>query len=173
MRRPEQLDLQDDPGFMPEMIIPDLELDLDDSDIQSSHRTSSRGTSVLSSKRSRKSSHTSDELDESVLGLMIPSSQGTRNSGARGGFDLPMSDPVLPPSDHGLVLQGTDDAFFPDLDFNFDEEGGLVDKDALRGSTSRDAVAGPLKQRRSTSAGRRGSEEAGGTLQGDVSTQAC
>ena len=170
MRRPEQLDLQDDPGFTPEMIIPDLELDLDDSNIESSHRTSSRGTSVLSSKRSRKSSHTSDEFDESVLGLRIPSSQGTRNSGVRGGFDLPMSDPILPPSDHGLVPQGTDDAFYPDLDFNFNEEGGLVDTDALRGSISRDAVAGPPKRRRSASAGRRESEAASKTLQGDVST---
>ena len=80
------------------------------------------------SAKSNQSSHSSNQDGEdSVLGLVIPSS-GSGNAGGIGGFTIAESEGTSARKDT-RPADGVNDeeGFFPDVDFNFDAEGNLVE----------------------------------------------
>ena len=116
---------------------------MDLSALGSSTEGSSKTVSILS-MQSPPSSRSSDKQEEqSLLGLEIPTSD-TGHAGDIGGF-------TLPGSDHGSDQRATrprdtlleeEEGFFPDVDFDFDAEGNLIDRAAqqraLRGEARPD-----------------------------------
>lgn len=119
--RPEQLVLQDDPAFLPEFDLPNLDLDL--SIFEASTLGSSKRTSIMSAKSNQSSQSSNPNGEDSVLGFVAPSS-GSGDAGI-GGFIFAESDgPVV-----GRDTRPSDDAdgFYPDVDFNFDAEGNLIE----------------------------------------------
>ncbi|KAL9044258.1 MAG: hypothetical protein Q9214_002591 [Letrouitia sp. 1 TL-2023] len=120
--RPEQLVLQDDPAFHPEMQFPDFDLSaLDVSANGSSHRSS------ILSPYSQQSSHSSQGRVESTLGLVIPTSD-TGDAGDFGGLILPSSEhgSVRPSAGIGRVFDDEEDGFELDPGFTIDVDGNLI-----------------------------------------------
>ena len=126
---PEQLVLQDDPAFFPDFILPSLDTDL--FALGSSTEGSSKRASILSAQSHQSSQSSIREGEQSLLGLVIPTSE-TGIAGDLGGF-------VLPESERGSFQRTTrpgdttleeEEGFFPDVDFEFDAEGNLIDRAA-------------------------------------------
>ena len=123
--RPDQLILQDDPAFIPDIFLPGLDLDLSVLDISTNE--SSIRSSLLSpySKYSSVSAHKGDA--GSMLGLIIPTSD-TGGVGDLGGFILPQehrsSDQRVPRL--GGLLEDEDEGFNLDPGFTVDADGNLL-----------------------------------------------
>lgn len=118
--------IEDDPAFLPDLGLPDLDVDLSALDIStdgSTHRSS-----VLSphSQRSSLSSH--QDPEGSMIGLVIPSS-GTGGAGDIGGFMLPSDNMSSAQRKANLsgILAGEDEDFDIDPGFRFDAEGNLIE----------------------------------------------
>ncbi|KAL8848930.1 MAG: hypothetical protein Q9221_006088 [Calogaya cf. arnoldii] len=123
--RPDQLVLEDDPAFVPDMVLPGLDFDLANLDLSTD--ASSKRSSILStqSHRSSISSHHSNE--ESMLDLVIPSSSDG-GVGGLGGFIVPSSDraSVRPSAAAGDLSREAEDDFNLDPGFIFDNDGNLI-----------------------------------------------
>lgn len=128
--RPDQIMLQDDPAFLPELAFRALDIDLSALDLSSdavSHDSS------LMSRRSLLSSQSSHgELEGPHLGLVIPTSD-TGGAADFGGFAIPSDndDPAQRGSRlGGPIFGGDEEGFLPDVDFEFDAEGNVVELNA-------------------------------------------
>ena len=121
--------LQDDPAFLPDFALPNLDFDLSGLDL--SGDDSSRRSSILSphSLRSSQSSHA--EGDESMLGIIIPSSSAG-GSGQIGGFILPDDNlsSVHRRERLGRLLDDEDEGFNIDPGFSIDADGNLIEERA-------------------------------------------
>lgn len=128
--RPDQIMLQDDPAFLPELAFRALDIDLSALELSSdatSHRSS------LMSQRSQVSSQSSgQDIQEPHLGLVIPTSD-TGGIGDVGGFVIPGDDGDSAhrgrrPGDN--IFERDEEGFLPDVDFEFDAEGNVVELNA-------------------------------------------
>lgn len=122
--------LQDDPAFLPDLALPGLDIDLSALDISTDD--SSRRSSILSlhSQRSSFSSHAG--ADESLLGLVIPSSY-SGGAGNLGGFILP--DERFSSAQRSLRIgrlldDDDDEGFNNDPGFTIDADGNLIEERA-------------------------------------------
>ena len=119
--------LQDDPAFLPDFALPGLDFDLSALDL--SGDDSSRRSSILSphSMRSSQSSHL--EADESMLGLIIPSSSAG-GAGDIGGFILPDENlsSIQRSERLGRLLVDEDEGFNIDPGFSIDADGNLIEE---------------------------------------------
>ncbi|MCJ1249630.1 hypothetical protein MMC30_006856 [Trapelia coarctata] len=123
--RPEQLVLQDDPAFLPELDLPNLDMDF--SLFEVSTQGSSKRTSIMSAKSNQSSQSSHQEGEDSVLSLVIPSS-GSGNAGGIGGFTIAESEGTSARRDtRPADAVNDEEGFFPDVDFNFDAEGNLIE----------------------------------------------
>lgn len=126
---PDQLMIQDDPAFLPDFAVPRLEIDLSALDISTDE--SSRLSSILSphSQRSSLSSH--PDADESMLGLIIPSS-ASRGAGDLDGFILPGNNMSSAPRNASLGRfledEDEDEGFNLDPGFSIDADGNLIEE---------------------------------------------
>lgn len=124
--RRDQLVLEDDPAFLPDFALPGLDIDLAALDISTDD--SSRRSSILSphSLLSSQSSHAG--ADESMLGLIIPTSD-TGGAGDLGGFVLPEASfsSAQRRANFGRLLDDEDEGFNVDPGFTFDAEGNLIE----------------------------------------------
>ncbi|KAF1989141.1 hypothetical protein K402DRAFT_418955 [Aulographum hederae CBS 113979] len=126
--QPEQLLLQDDPAFLPDDLqrLGKLNLDILDEEAALSLGRSSQMSGTLSPMTPYGSQ------DGSVGGLIIPTSD-TGDVGAFGGFNL-LGDDVFgtsasrPKGD--LFAHEEDDGFLPEVDFDFDADGNMIQLDA-------------------------------------------
>ncbi|KAI4176877.1 MAG: hypothetical protein LQ343_000734 [Gyalolechia ehrenbergii] len=123
--RPDQLILEDDPAFVPEMVLPGLDIDLAALDISTD--ASSRRSSLLSPHSQRTSLSSQGASDESALGLIVPSSEGG-DAGELGGFILPSSEhaSVRRSAGAGDMFVGAEDDFNLDPGFMFDDDGNMI-----------------------------------------------
>lgn len=139
---PDQLVLEDDPAFVPDMVLPGLDIDLAALDIATD--ASSRRSSILSPHSQRTSLSSQHTTDESALGLVIPSSDG---GGAvdMGGFIIPSSEHASIRGSAGMggLLGEVEDDFNLDPGFMFDNDGNMIDTGE---------VAPPLQDRPAASA---------------------
>ncbi|KAL8832062.1 MAG: hypothetical protein Q9170_005029 [Blastenia crenularia] len=128
--RPNQLMLEDDPAFVPDMILPGLDIDLRALDISTD--ASSHRSSILSPRSQRTSLSSEQASDESALGLVIPSSDGG-GAGGLGGFVVPSSDQASVRRSAGVgdPFGELEDDYNLDPGFMFDNDGNLID-DALQ-----------------------------------------
>ncbi|KAL8723125.1 MAG: hypothetical protein Q9225_000529 [Loekoesia sp. 1 TL-2023] len=124
--RPDQLILEDDPAFVPDMVLPGLDIDLAALDISTD--ASSRRTSILSPHSQRTSLSSQHTSDESALGLIIPSSEGG-GAGDLGGFIVPSSEQASVRRSAGVnyLFGEAEDDFNLDPDFMFDNDGNMID----------------------------------------------
>lgn len=128
--RPEQLLLEDDPSFLPDLALAPFDFDL--STFEASLTAESPLTS-LSPHTPTTSSGTA--FGGPVGGLVIPTSD-TGAVGDIGGF--------IVPGDDGLgaaAAPGDDEGFLPEADFSFDAEGNLLDF-SVAGAAPRPSVPG-------------------------------
>ena len=132
--------IQDDPGFLPDLALPGLDIDL--SVLYISTDDSSRRSSILSPHSQRSSLSSQGEADLSVLGLVIPSSSGA--AGDLGGFILPDENVSSAQRNAriGRLLDDEDEGFNIDPGFTIDAEGNLVEE---RTPQSGAAPAGPMR----------------------------
>ncbi|KAL8773469.1 MAG: hypothetical protein Q9209_001573 [Squamulea sp. 1 TL-2023] len=123
--RPDQLVLEDDPAFVPDMILPGLDIDLGNLDISTD--TSSHRSSLLSEQSRRSSLSSQHDADESMLGLVIPSSD-EGGAGGLGGFTVPSSGraSIRPSAGAGDLIPEAEDDFNLDPGFIFDHDGNLI-----------------------------------------------
>ncbi|KAL8732405.1 MAG: hypothetical protein Q9166_002803 [cf. Caloplaca sp. 2 TL-2023] len=123
--RPDQLVLEDDPAFVPDMVLPELDFDLAALDLSTD--ASSNRSSVLSVQSHRTSLSSQHNADESMLGLVIPTSD-EGGAGDLGGFVVPSSDRTSVPRSAAAddFLREAEDDFNPDPGFIFDNEGNLI-----------------------------------------------
>ncbi|KAL8763177.1 MAG: hypothetical protein Q9184_000980 [Pyrenodesmia sp. 2 TL-2023] len=135
--RPDQLVLEDDPAFVPDMVLPGLDIDLAALDIATD--ASSRRSSILSPRSQRISLSSQQTSDESALGLVIPSSDGG-GAGEMGGFIIPSSEHASVRGSAGMggLLGEVEDDFNLDPGFMFDNDGNMIDTGE---------VAAPLQDR--------------------------
>ena len=126
---PDQLIVQDDPAFLPELALPGLDIDLSALDISTDD--SSRRSSLLFPPSQLSSVSSTHESDESMPRLIIPSS-GTGGGGSIGGFILPGDDRNSAQRTSRLrsILGEEDEGFDLDPGFTFDEQGDIVFNDA-------------------------------------------
>ena len=121
----DQLMIQDDPAFLPDLALPGLDVDL--SALAISTDGSSRPPSILSQRSQRSSLSSGHEPDDSMLGLIIPSS-APGGSGGIGGFQAHSG---IASSTRGSLgvghLPDNDEDFNIDLGFGFDEEGNMFE----------------------------------------------
>lgn len=117
----------DDPAFLPDLALPGLDIDLSALDISTGD--SSRRSSILSPHSQRSSLSSQAEADESVLGLVIPSSY-SGGAGDLGGFILPgeHANSAQRSARIGRLLDDEDEGFNIDPGFNIDAEGNLVEE---------------------------------------------
>ncbi|MCJ1384907.1 hypothetical protein MMC17_008025 [Xylographa soralifera] len=126
--RPNQLVLQDDPAFLPDIDLPNLDLDL--SLFENSTQGSSHRTSIMSASSHQSSRSSTKDGEASILGLLIPTSD-SGNAGGIGGFQLAKSGSNATEIDHGIAdVFPEEQGFFPDVDFNFDAEGNMIELEA-------------------------------------------
>ena len=119
MRRPDQLVLQDDPAFLPDFDLLDLDLDL--SLLEASTQGSSQRSSIMSGHSHQPSRSSNVDEGRAMADLIIPSSS-SGNVGEIEGFVLPESE-----GGRGVNIIDEDGGFFPDVDFNFDAEGNFIE----------------------------------------------
>lgn len=124
---PDHLILHDDPAFLPDFALPGLDIDLSALDISTDN--SSCRSSILSphSQRSSLSSH--PDADESMLGLIIPTSD-TGGAGDLGGFILPgeNASSAQRSARLGRLLDEEDEGFNLDPGFTIDADGNLIEE---------------------------------------------
>ncbi|KAL9602026.1 MAG: hypothetical protein Q9219_002135 [cf. Caloplaca sp. 3 TL-2023] len=122
--RRDQLILDDDPAFVPDMVLPGLDIDLAALDITTD--ASSRRSSLLSPHSQRTSLSSQQASDESAFGLIIPSSEG--GAGDLGGFVIPSSEQasVQRSAGAGDPFGEAEDDFNLDPGFMFDNEGNII-----------------------------------------------
>ena len=124
---PDQLVIHDDPAFLPDLALPGLSIDLSTLDISTDG--SSRRSSILSphSPLSSLTNHT--EADDSMLGLVIPSSHSGA-AGDLGGFILPAENLSSAGRNARIVrlLDDDDEGFIHDPGFTIDADGNLVEE---------------------------------------------
>lgn len=120
---PDQLVLEDDPAFLPDF--PGLDINLAALDISTSE--SSRRSSILSPHSLRSSLSSHKDSDESMLGLIIPTSD-TGGVGDFGGFDLAGDDraSVRPSPRLRSLLEDEEEGFNLDPGFTIDADGNVV-----------------------------------------------
>ncbi|KAL9029451.1 MAG: hypothetical protein Q9196_002310 [Gyalolechia fulgens] len=123
--RPDQLILEDDPAFVPEMVLPGLDIDLSALDISTD--ASSRRSSLLSPHSQRASLSSQGTSNESALGLVIPSSEGG-GAGELGGFVALSSEQasVRRSAGAGDLFVEAEDDFNLDPGFMFDNDGNMI-----------------------------------------------
>ncbi|KAL8938250.1 MAG: hypothetical protein Q9211_003297 [Gyalolechia sp. 1 TL-2023] len=123
--RPDQLILEDDPAFVPEMVLPGLDIDLSALDIFTD--ASSRRSSLLSPHSQRASLSSQGTSNESALGLVIPSSEGG-GAGELGGFVALSSEQasVRRSAGAGDLFVEAEDDFNLDPGFMFDNDGNMI-----------------------------------------------
>ena len=126
MSSPDQLILHDDPAFVPDMVLPGLDIDLAALDISTD--ASSRRSSILSPHSQRTSLSSEHASDESALGLVIPSSDGG-GAGHLGGFIIPSSEQASVRRSVGVgnLFGEAEDDFNLDPGFMFDNDGNMID----------------------------------------------
>lgn len=148
--RPDQLIIQDDPAFIPELAMPGLDIDLSALDISTDD--SSRRSSLLSPLSQRTSLSSTQQSDESLLGLVIPST-GTGGGGSIGGFVLPGEDRSSAQRASRLrsILDQEEEGFDLDPGFTFDDQGDIVFPDA-RAQTHPGSATRPVSRLGSDSA---------------------
>ncbi|KAI9716762.1 MAG: hypothetical protein M1812_005102 [Candelaria pacifica] len=125
--RPDQLLIQDDPAFLAETALPGLGIDFANLELISS--TASLRSSLLSPGSPHSSQTSNHSAEDSLLGLIIPSTD-TGGFVDVGGFTLPRDElESFHGNDYtnlgGPVLE--DDSFFPEVDFEFDADGNQRD----------------------------------------------
>ena len=120
---PDQLVLEDDPAFLPDL----QGLDIDLSALGISTLESSRFSSILSPHSQRSSLSIKRAGDASILGLILPSSD-TGGVGDFGGFGLPGDDRALarPSSIRPSLLEDEDEGFNLDPGFTIGADGNLT-----------------------------------------------
>ena len=125
LRSREQLMIQDDPAFLPDLALPGLDIDLSALDITTDG--SSRSSSILSQHSQRSSLSSGHEPDDSMVGLIIPSS-ALGGSGGMGGFQVHSGVASSARGSLGLgrLLDDNED-FNIDPGFGFDEEGNMFE----------------------------------------------
>ena len=125
---PDQLIVHDDPAFLPELALPGLDIDLSALDISTDD--SSRRSSLLFPLSQHSSVTSTHETDESMHGLIIPSS-GTGGGGSIGGFVLPGDDRSSAQRTSRMrSILGEDEGFDLDPGFTFDDQGDIIFNDA-------------------------------------------
>ncbi|KAL8794824.1 MAG: hypothetical protein Q9195_002652 [Heterodermia aff. obscurata] len=127
--RPDQLIVQDDPAFFPELALPGLDIDLSALDISTDE--SSCRSSLLAPLSQHSSVSSTRKSDESMPGIIIPSS-GTGGGGSIGGFVLPGEErsSAQRASRMRSILGEEAEGFDLDPGFTFDEQGDIVFNDA-------------------------------------------
>ena len=144
--RPDQLVLQDDPAFLPDIDLPSLDLDL--SLFENSTQGSSHRASIMSASSQQSSKSSNKDGEASVLGLILPTSDSGNASGI-GGFQLARSGSNATGIGHRVAeVFSEEQGFFPDVDFNFDAEGNMIELEAPQ----------PVQSEEHVSRARRGSE---------------
>ena len=119
IHRPDQLVLQDDPAFLPDFELLDLDHDL--SLFEESTQGSSQRSSIISGRSHQSSMSSNTDTEPAMVALVIPSSS-SGHAGGIGGFALPESE-----GSRGANIINEEEGFFPDVDFNFDAEGNLIE----------------------------------------------
>ena len=119
--------IQDDPAFLPDLAFPGLDIDLSALDLSTD--VSSRRSSLLSLHSKRSSLSSQAEADESMLGLVIPSSY-SGGAGDLGGFILPGENvsSAQRNASIGRLLDDEDEGFNIDPGFTIDADGNLVEE---------------------------------------------
>ncbi|MCJ1462950.1 hypothetical protein MMC07_001554 [Pseudocyphellaria aurata] len=148
--RRDQLILQDDPAFLPDLLLPGFDIDLSALDVSTDE--SSRHSSVLSRHSQRSSQSSNKDGDESVLGLVIPSSD-TGGGGEIGGYMVSNDDPgsIERRTEVGGFLDD-EDGFNLDPGFTVDEDGNLIITEDQRTSGTQAVTRTPFMRIGSDSA---------------------
>lgn len=141
--------LQDDPAFIPDFLLPSLDIDLSALDI--SNDTSLCRSSILSPRSQLLNISSGENEDSSKLGLIIPTSD-TGGVGDLGGFVLPEDDrySLHRGLDTGGLLRDEDEGFNLDPGFTVDADGNLL----LTGSQEAPRQQNTLEAGRGTIMGR-------------------
>ena len=119
--------LQDDPAFNPELAFRALDIDL--SALELSSDATSHGSSFTSQRSLVSSQSSHGDFQGPHLGLVIPTSD-TGGEVDVGGFVLPGDEGDLLQRGSrlgGQIFEGEEEGFLPDVDFEFDEEGNVVE----------------------------------------------
>ena len=115
--------MQDDPAFVLDAFLPSMDLNL--SILESSQASSYFGSNL--SGQPHVSSESSKQDGKSMPDTVIPRSSSDGDGGI-GSFQLPESiTGSASQNDQALMDLGDEVAFFPDVDFNFDAEGNLIE----------------------------------------------
>ena len=127
--------IEDDPAFLPDLALPGLDIDLSALDISTDD--SSRRSSLLSPHSQRSSLSSQQGADESMLGLVIPTSD---SGGAMdiGGFQVPSERATSAQRDEriGRLLEDDGEALDIDPGFSIDAEGNVIEE-PIGGSAAR------------------------------------
>ncbi|KAL9100473.1 MAG: hypothetical protein Q9163_004163 [Psora crenata] len=136
--RPDQLVLEDDPAFLPDLALPGLDIDLSTLDI--STENTSRWSSVLSPHSRRSSRSSEQDADGSILGINIPTSD-TGGFGGLGGFPIASEHASSAQRNErlGRLLEDEGEAFDVDPGFSIDAEGNVIEE-PVAGSRIRPTV---------------------------------
>ncbi|KAI9873277.1 MAG: hypothetical protein M1830_000588, partial [Pleopsidium flavum] len=125
--RPDQLILQDDPAFLPDLAFGGFDIDLSALDLSSD--ATSRRSSILSQRSQQSSQSSHHEREASHLGLVLPPSE-TEATADVGGFVVAGEDGSSVQRGSRLgspLLEGGEEGFLPDADFEFDAEGNVIE----------------------------------------------
>ena len=110
------------------MDLPDLDLDL--SLLENSTQGSSHCTSIMSANSHQSSRSSDNDGEGSVIGLVIPTSD-SGNVGGIEGFELADSGSITVRRNLGTAdVLPEEEGFFPDVDFNFDADGNMIELEA-------------------------------------------
>ncbi|KAL9126016.1 MAG: hypothetical protein Q9217_004867 [Psora testacea] len=125
--RPEQIMIQDDPAFLPDLVLPGL--DIDRPALDTSADVTSRWSSISSPHSQRPSLSGQQDSDGSMVGLIIPTSD-SGGAGNLGGFQLPSEDISSAQRNErpGRLLEYEGAAFDVDPGFSIDAEGNLIEE---------------------------------------------
>lgn len=118
--------IQDDPAFLPDLALPGLDIDLSSLDISTDG--SSRRSSLLSQHSQRSSVSSHHDPDDSMLGLVIPTSD-SGGTGDIGGFMLPGENASSAQRNARLerLFEEDDEGFNLDPGFTIDADGNLIE----------------------------------------------
>ena len=119
--------IQDDPAFLPDLALPGLDIDM--SALEISTDDSSRRSSFLSAFSQRSSTSSHQEVDKSMLGLVIPTSD-SGGMGDLGGFILPGENASSAQHNAGVghLLGDEEEVFNIDPGFTIDADGNLIEE---------------------------------------------
>ena len=152
--------LQDDPAFLPDFFLPNLDVDL--SILSASTQGSSGKTSILSAHSHHSSQSSTKTAEGSTLGLVIPTSD-TGNAGDLGGFAFPRSEGASAQRTSRVEDAVLDEeaVFFPNPDFGFDVEGNMVNLSTEQQQVGADAetILGSLRGESVAATGAKGEQQ--------------